>query len=352
MLISAKDLCYTTPVKHSSSMINEDLNYYSLEVMREANEEYRNILLSLYQDGMIQEGFSFDLSNNFSFSNIGSKIIDIFVKTIKRICQRALDFIISLFSKSRQISMYKNLLSKYDRRYKPDFPVFKYTYSDTLTSAETLNLRFKDESQSIQVRLKDIDDNALSMSKEERIQRYKDITAGLIDRTLNSDYYNLARGDVFVSNHGKPEFVDEEDYLPRLFAIMRDGKSEPEMKSFSTTEIQELYDRYNTKKKEKEIKRDRDSIEKAADSAKAQLQILEITPTTKTSNEVKWDSEIMSARNNLLREKCQEITKLCDIYLQAYTQKLNAAQDETKQAMKVLLSIIHDHILEEENHDK
>lgn len=332
---------------------SESIPTYTLNLLREGNEELRNLQSKLLGDTVVNEGLLFRSSTKpFDFNAFIEKIFDVFVKIIDTLFKRFLAALVGIFRSEIQIFAYGNMLKNFDRELKLDTPVYTYTYSDTLTEAKTLSDKFTEDYQELAENLKLIDSQGPSTSKEYMIGKVKE----LVEKEQVTDtYYDNIRRMVFSKNStydGADQFlksiaykgVSADEYNNDLFMALHNGKSsEQYIDTVSPVVVQEAYQFYQKRKNiENEVKKDNDIIKSNAAKVKSQIKRLDVKSI---ANKCGNTPDITSILNNLLISKCGQISKTCDIFVLAYGAKLTAVRDNSRQNMFILLSAIKQSII-------
>jgi hypothetical protein len=333
---------------------SESIPTYTLNLLREGNEELRNLQSKLLGDTVVNEGLLFrSQTRPFDFAAFIEKVFDTFIKIISMLFKKFMAALVSIFRPEIQIAAYGNTLRNFDKELKIDSPLYTYTYSDTLTEAKTLSDKFTEDYQELDENLKLIDSQAPSTSKEFMINKVKE----LVEKEQVTDiYYDNIRRMVFAKGSkytGADQFlrsiankgVSEDNYNNYLFKAMRDGEdSEQEVVDIVTpVQVQDAYRFYqNYKNLESSVKKDNDIIKSNASKVKSQIKKLDVKSI---ANKCGNTPDITSTLNNLLITKCAQISKTCDIFVLAYGAKLTAVRDNSRQNIFILLSAIKQSII-------
>lgn len=341
MLLSANILKESTHVKRDNiiSLLNEDTSIFSfgLEVLSENNEQIREIMSNIYKDSgyNINESFKEEFSKKFSFSNIIKSIINFFINGIDKIFKQFKILLSKILYDNNTIKKYEKQIRNYNGEIKLNFDYYNYTYLDSNIPTISSFNEFFNNYEEVMEELKNISKNNNFNTIIEKLQK--------MTENLNSNHrekLNEVRLGVF-GKYGKDlRNVSEETYLNRLKEFFRSGYNFPE-KEFKLDNkiINETLDRFLKggsliKDCENHLK----SIEKT--SSININRINRMLPEDFLEKYEPINYEFEYALNTYLKAKCGELQQICNIFVMAYSEKLEAVKSAIIQDKKILYEVI------------
>ena len=335
-------------VKDTKTTVEENTvdRYFTsigIELIEEADNEFRNIMLSTHGVKPLNEGF--DIKKNLSkIKDIVAKIIKFLIKAIKDIIARFNMFIAELFAdKNKLIEKYKNKLANMPAEFEiskyTDIQYYNYTYLEADIPDPNLYLMF---SENYEVMMGEIKKIANLITKQEIIAAINRLESS-IDTGSNSSYLMSVRSSIINSgNNSNSTAITAEMFPERLFMLYRDGASSGYQGKLiiPPNQVKKSCDRcLNYKATLNRIDKQRAAIEKASSDIEKKFDKL----TAKfILNKEDFDIEI--ALDRLCRKKVVELSELCSVFVMAFSAKIDACKEcyimDKKICMKAITHIV------------
>lgn len=302
---------------------------YSLNLLRESDNTLLSILKRVHI-GAISESKDYYLTE-FSFKNTIESIIDFFIKTIKQLFGKFKSMIQKILYSDNTIKNYENKLRNMSGEFNLTFERFNYTCFDDDIPSINLKTQFSLDYDDLLGKLADIRNLG---SKEERMVRMNMIEADTYSESSNPAYFDKVRQTTLDTSY----MISEQDYATELFNRFRDD-GKPANNKINSTELSFILDRYlNAKSLEKKIEAcKRDTIDAAENIRK---KIKGLTLRGLNSLYIPYDVEEEVVFNKILQHKTSQVNDTCNIFVLAFSAKLDAIKESMIQDKKILFEAI------------
>lgn len=348
MIVSHNDLYVSS---NDSIRLSEDTNLfsYSIECLIESDEQLRNMLIDVYNEAYGPR----DILNNlkefnkkFDFIKIIKYIIDLFNKVITKLFKRFMYLLTELNYSDYTIKKYKKELQNYNQSIEINFEHYNYTNLDAPIPNPDLFLRFREEYQDTLERLKEIGKTSENKDNFIRnINTYKDS----ISAEISNGYYNKLRKEI-VNTSGMihdNDVVTVDNYATKLFACFRhcvttpiDGKV-----TLSHDMIKESLHRFlGSKDLIKKVENQKNKIQNVGDKVVSDLQ-KKSAKDFLTSGGISIDYDVEFALDQLLKVKAGQLSENCNIYVLAFSAKLDAIKEAIVIDKKILYKALENVII-------
>ena len=289
---------------------------------------YKSLLESGNNHIVINESFS-DFFQ--SIKNVIRKVIEF----VKSIFKRFLTKLNSLIKREKYLKNHKDDFNKFSSKNEFTFDGFTFTFLPTIPAVNTLT----DYSKSIE------DINVSGYAKGEDAKQTLKAKYETFIRDLDDHIYDEIRAQCIGSDS---KYIYETEYAKELFCIFRDDQSTKEPIEVTASKVSEYYSRFtNFDKLEKEIKKDRDRIEKEYEKLKKQVDAAVKKTADGSSmtvddvngvagNPFVADKDMVAILDLFVKAKANQIQNISNIHLLAFGAKLDAIKDCFNQDKTVL----------------
>ena len=311
-------------------IFSEDTSLFleGLELLQKSNFALNELMLSYHRDAALKEAY---LCESFNIAEIIENVIKWFCDIINEIFGKfkALMFKITATDRSFQ---------KYEKRFKEfnggdmkiDFQRYFYTCSDPEIPKCGLADQFDKELEDLRKRLTKM---ASCKTKPERIHMMGEILSDLKNDT-DPSYYAMVRSSCLGLNYP----ISQDSFPTELFNIFRNG-GEYYSERVDNREVMEAYERFRDHKTLiKKAETQKTAIVNSANEVKKQIKA--ITLKSISSSYVPYDIGEEQAFDDIIKRKVGQISEVCNIYVLAFTAKLDALKEAYAQDRKFLLAVI------------
>lgn len=332
---------------YRDSSLTESYFYETLKFIQETNREYDTVNKKFYRSILESDNDYIAITEAY----------DGFFGSIKKIIDKIIDFIKTLWGKfitslNKFFNAEKYLMNHIDdlKHFGPDdnftFDGFEFTINDGCPAKSVIsNLMGFD---SVNTDKGDIDINNLNTSNPNVIQTSYD----KLIATLEDDWYDIARAKIIGKDTLTKVYADE--YSEELFKVFRNDESQKQELEINTSNITDYKVIFkNHKDVEKSVKKTKNDIDKEYESIKkgfdkAIKRIGDnysfVYKTDKDSNasDIAINNETVRKTLELYtKAKSDQITKLSNLHLLAFSAKLDAVKDQTRQAKQILYRALY-----------
>lgn len=341
MLLSYKDLMVNEN-SFSNSTIKEfeslSLFEFGINCIRESNNEILNLLSNIMVESgyMVNEGFKEEFNKRFNFNNIVNSIFKLFINVITKIYNKAKAIITQIIYDDKTIIKYKSLIESYDKSIEVDFDHYNFTYLDKDIPSSSLNLMFSNEYEVLLDKLENIG----KLNNKDKVIFELGNLFNKIQEEINHGYYDKIRKSVLSGeDYDDVIFADQYDLALRRF--FRGGADAPNRNNITSEEIHQSLNRF-LKGKDiiKSIEKHRKGIEDAAEKAKKNINKISIKSIMSSYKPIDYDIEFNL--NRVLKLKCGQLSECCNIFILAFSAKLDAIKTCLVQDKKVLFRVVAD----------
>lgn len=311
---------------------NRSIFVDSLEMLKESDRFINDIMKSIHMKVLLSEASDKNsvYLQEFSFKDIISDIIGLFVDLIKSIYNKFKSLMQKIIGSDKTIEKYETKLRNMKGVFNVTFERYIYTCSDGDIPNVDLKMVFYDDYDILIGKLKEISD---LKTKTERCEKMRSLQAD-VSSGINQAYYDSVRQRTIRTTH----MISKEYYAEELFNVFRDGGNRATTK-IDSTEINNILNRYLKHKdilKETENKKN-DTIRSAKE---VEGMIKRISLQKNNKYYVPYDTEEEFLFNEILQRKIGQINEICNIFVLAYSAKLDAIKESAIQDKKVLFEAI------------
>lgn len=251
------------------------------------------------------------------------KIIDYFLGLLNKLWTEFKILIISTFSKDKIITHYKKDLLNID--YPIDYQKERYIYSNLRKDMNHIMYKYKIEGELSDLILVLTDLKSIS-TKEGLIKKIEEIKQ---DIQNSNQFYDEIRGLTVE----KQNPISKDQFYTELFNYYRSGGSLVKGMQINPNELKQIVlDYFDYKKILKEIENSKSSMEKTGKTIKAKLSGLNLEDYVKDT----YTQEANQIFINIIKNKCDRVKNLCDIFLMSFTTRLDAAKEYQLQNREIL----------------
>lgn len=296
----------------------------SLDLLLDESKVYSTIIENTYY---VQEGNIADFIRNIDFKKIFKFIFDKFIGILSAIWDRFRAAYNRFTSKSVLLKRYKKKLESID---------WDVNYSESRSIYTNL-----DNSTNINMYKMSLDkEYSILIGDLEKISKCNDIGTlhtsilQIRDNMINLDtYLNNKRGEALGSYSGisKEDFAREATLYFKPDRSLAPGVIHP-------NEVKKITNEYfSAKSIEKVITKDQDSLSKAAKTVEVKMTSISLD---KYVPDRIINQEIASVFSEIIRNYCNRIQGLCNIYIQLFSIKLDIFKIYKEEQVKILSKII------------
>ena len=296
----------------------------SLDLLLDESKYYSTIMENTYY---IQEGNIGDFIRNIDLKKIFKFIFDKFVGILSAIWDRFRAAYHQFTNKSSLLKRYKKKLDNIN--WDVNYPESRSIYTN-LDNSTNINL-YKMSLDKEYVQL---------MSDLEKISKCKDIgtlhtsIVQIKDNMLNLDkYLDNKRGEAL----GIYSSISKEDFAQQVVLYFKPDRMTPPG-ILHPNEIKQISNEYfSAKTIEKSITKEQDSLSKSAKSMETKISNIDLSKYVPNKY---INSEIASKFSEIIREYCNRVQGLCNIYIQLFSIKLDIFKMYKQEQVKILSKVI------------
>lgn len=328
MIYSGESLLSSTSVTRTKVFNeNESIFIYGLQLLESQDRDIQNMLTTMIRESIVENKY---LCESFDIGEVISKIIEWFIETIKNIFHRFKAYITKILYMDSAITKYKNQILSFDDAIEVDFERYLFTCTNPNIPKCGLIDHFEREFDNLKEMLKDIDG---VKNQADRLEIMRRIHA-TIDEQSGASYYANARSSCL----GLTYPIAEENYAKELFNIYRNG-GEFYTPKVNRNEVEEVYNRFtNAKKLIKEVEKQKDDIIRAAKAVEKEIKSIKLKDISK--DYIPYDVSEEEAFDRIRRIKIDQISKVANIYVLAFSAKMDAIKDSISQDKRLLFEIL------------
>lgn len=313
------------------SFIDEDRSFFfeTLSCVLEENKELDILIMSQFSNQVINEGYTKNLFKTYlskiKLSDIISKIIDGFLLILENIWNNFKSFMLNFMNKNTMVKRYKDRLLKTTVSFYYPNEIYKFTNIDNSTSYTT----FKNDID------KEYNNLIFNLSKFNEFKTYEALFSEMerikneID--LSDNYFDNLRGTIL----GSSDPVKAVDFAAELYKFFRNkGEVIPADSIISSNDIHRITTEYlDYNKIIKMIQKDQTDMKNYAKNL--QKDIMKINIEDYVQDNLPKDAQKVFVK--VLENKASSIKLTCNLYLQVFSAKLDAAKELFNQNAKILL---------------
>lgn len=260
------------------------------------------------------------------FKKILSNILKWFINILEKIYREFEVFMVSLVNEKSVIKKFKNKLERYDKPIEYISNRYIYTNLGTNTSYTTYKNDLDKEFSTL----------ILDLSKFRNFRSYEELYQSIEDMrnesSLSENYLDELRGFVLGSRNS----ITKADFPKELYNYFRNDGIVVPSGIIPPEEIRLSCDRFfNYKKIIKSIEKDKSDMK--AESSKIQQEISRINLSDFVKDSIPQEAQTMFA--TVLNNKIARVKNICDLYLQLFSAKLDAAKESQAQTSQVLIEV-------------
>lgn len=338
MILGNKDLYKKSIVSKSSvssnvCTVNEDRSLFceSLDMIIENNTYINNTFKELYSKALLSESAQrLKYLSEFSFIELIENIINFFIETIQTLFGRFKSLCQRIIYSDSTIEKYADKIKAMKGEFTISFSRYIYTCSDNNIPSIDLKNTFYSDYSILEEKLNKI---AELQTKAERSSAMRAIEAD-IKSDASPAYYDMLRAKTI----GKQGFISSSEYSTELFNFFRDG-GEYTTAKIDNAEITNIYNRYSCHKDLiKHAEKAKNETIGAAKEIKKKIESITLQKTNKYY--VAYDTEEEVLFNNIIKAKNTQVSEACNIFVMAFSAKLDALKESAIQDKKILFEAI------------
>lgn len=317
-----------------------------LEMHEELNQAnkilYRSILESENDIEIVNEGFS-------DFFEKVKDIIVKFLKWIKSLFERFIAQLHKFVGSEKYILKKKDKLNKFNSDHEFDIDGYNYTF---VSNVPVIHALAEFNQSFVGLDLSSLND-ATGKNKDitDRVSSAYD---DLLESLDNGEWYDKFRAECI----GQTDPIDEEDFADELFRVYRDGENtESTITVTNSIVMDSLHNLETYKKLEEDVKKTKSKIEKDyerikkdiekmisrnkdRDLSKAAIPITVRDGYTPAPGELVVSQDTLNKLDLYMKAKADQVVKMSSIHSMAFSYKLDAITDRTKQDKKILYTAL------------
>lgn len=317
-----------------------------LEMHEELNQAnkilYRSILESENDIEIVNEGFS-------DFFEKVKDIIVKFLKWIKSLFERFIAQLHKFVGSEKYILKKKDKLNKFNSDHEFDIEGYNYTFVSNVPAIHALaefNQSF------VGLDLSSLNDT--TGKNKDITDRVSSAYDDLLESLDNGEWYDQFRADCI----GQTDPIDEEDFADELFRVYRDGENTESTITVTNSIVMDSLNNLETYKKlEEDVKKTKSKIEKDYERIKKDIEKMisrnkdrdlskTAIPITVRDGYTPAPGELVVSQDTLnkldlyMKAKADQVVKMSSIHSMAFSYKLDAITDRTKQDKKILYTAL------------
>ena len=311
----------------SDSLLEEDVIFESednvslfvetLDFIVNENVKYSIFLYESFGDRLREQ------IKRISPNGILSTIIDKFIDILKAIWNRFESLCMSILSKAGAIKRYSSSIMKLSDPIMYRAPHYNYTNIREDKSRTNFDIEVNTTYNEFLNQLDCIKSMGSYGDIQSKIQEYNEkFNYGL-------SYLDSLRGKIL----GK-EICSQDEFAKELYKYFRAGQSTPiEEESISADRIKTMLSSLESKKNTKAISKTKSEIEKQAGKMKVKYKTTKLEEYIGNNDN---STDIVSVYKKCIENNITKTQSICNIYLQYYAAKLDAAKEEYSNDLHIL----------------
>lgn len=320
-------------VSSSIASVNEDRCLFTeaLDMIIENNRNLNSIIKGVYTNAALCESVRREkYLAEFSFIELMENIINFFVETIQTLWGKFKSLMQRIVYSDGTIEKYEDKIKNLKSEFTLSFSRYIYTCSDSNIPSIDLKNTFADDYSILQGKLSKI---AELKTKAERASAMRSIEAD-IKADASPVYYDTLRAKTM----GKGGLVSSTEFSTCLFNFFRDGGEYTNTK-IDVTELTNVYNRYMSHKELiKQTEKAKNDTIAAAKEIKKKVEAMTLAKNNKFYTAYDTEEEVLF--NKIITTKNTQVGEACNIFVMAFSAKLDALKESAIQDKKVLFEAI------------
>lgn len=310
---------------------NESLFIYSLNLLRESDNNINEMLKRIHIGAIMSESKNEYYIKEFSIGDTIKNIIDWFIKMIQQIWGKFKSMFQKVVYSDETIKKYEDKLRNMKGSFNIDFERYNYTCFDADIPSINLKTQFNTDYNDLIGKLEAIRELT---TKQERIYRMQVIESEVSAQAKDPAYFDKVRQTTL----GLPYMVSSNNYAEELFNRFRDGGNYISSK-IDRVQISIILDRYlKSKDLKKQLEESKKDTIKSAEDVKNKIGRLSLQKLNTVY--VPYDMEEEILFNKIINIKTGEVNDICNIFVMAFSAKLDAVKEAIAQDKKILFEAI------------
>ena len=304
----------------------------ALDMLRENDRFFNETLRRAHTNVILAESSERDKTYITEFSIIDTikSIIGFFVDLIKTIFGKFKSMFQKVIFSDKTIENNKEKIRNMKGEFTLNFTRYNFTCFDANIPSIDLKNTFYEDYRILEGKLESLAD---LKTKSERCERMRAIEADIKD-DVSPAYYDTLR----QKSIGAKYMISSTDYASELFKVFRDGGEQANGK-VNNTEINNVLNRYLANKTTlKDTEKMKDETIRSA--KEIQKKIEHISLHKSNSFYVPYDVEEEALFTKILQRKSGQVSEACNIFVMAFSAKLDAIKEAAKQDKKILLEAV------------
>lgn len=329
----------TPSIELETINVNECFFNKGLEFALFMNEQFNNANMILYNNLAVYEstGEYEIVTESFSdFVSTVKKIIDKFLEFIKSIFKRFVAQLNKIVGSEKYIIKHQDEFKKFGINHQFDMSIFTYTIEDDKPSLKAYD-DYKTDIDSLYTdynrNMEELKQGTVDNTKDYTNLALKKIYQNTIDMH-NEDWYDSFRGKVIGKGYG----VSKSEYANELFELFRNGESSKENHKIDRTivdnSLREFKDYTKTVNR---IEKNRKTLEREYNNIKKNISDIKDNKIVSADNSIELKtSDARTTAEMFYKAKANQIESMCNIHVLAFTAKLDAVKEQYKQNKDIL----------------
>lgn len=320
-------------IYEDKSLFVETLGYILNE-----GKQMDSLIAESYSQQIMYEGIASDILKSaikkIDPIKILFKLLQSFIDLLNKIWKNFHTFMLDFANKNQVIKRYKTKLMNIEN--KVYFPEERYIYTNlgTTTSYTTFKNDLGKEYSSLILDLSKFRDYKTYESLVLAIEKIKQ------ELDLSDTYFDKVRGEIV----GTQNSIAKENFATELYKFFRNDGSPVSASNISPNEIKRITTEYiDFSKILRSIQKDKSDMEDEAKRLQKDIMSIKLENFVKDS----IPEEVQRMFIRVLEDKAKRIKLTCDIYLQVFSAKLDAAKESYNQNNKILITACKTIIKEE-----
>ncbi len=310
---------------------NSSLFFFGLDLLRESDKAIIDSIKQIHIESVNAESKDSFYLTEFSFKDTIDTIIKWFIKVIEQLFGKFKSMIQKIIYSDNTIKKYENRLRNMKGEFSIDTERYNYTCFDADVPSINLKTQFSLNYDDLMGKLEDIRNLT---TKEERLVRMNMIEADSCNESLDPAYYDRVRQTTLDTSY----MISEADYATELFNKFRDGGKTRATK-INSTELSFILDRYlNNKTLMKKVEESKRQTIDAAENIRKKINGLSLQKLNTTY--IPYDIEEETIFNKILQHKTNQVNETCNIFVLAFSAKLDAIKESKIQDKRILFEAI------------
>jgi hypothetical protein len=304
----------------------------SLDMIRENDRFFNSVLKKVHSKVALSEATQKNTVylQEFSFTEMIKNIIDFFIDAVKNLWAKFKNLFHKITYSDKTIEKYADRLKDMKGDFTVTFPRYIYTCFDEDIPSINLKNTFYDDYSILEGKIKEIAD---LKTKTERCEKFRALEAD-VKAEVSPAYYDTLRSKTI----GTTYMITSSYYASELVNKFRDGGKETTSK-IDPTEVTNTLNRYqNNKTLIKQLEKAKTDTINAAKDIRKKIESIALQNVNKYYTP--YDAEEETLFNKILQTKSGQVNEVCNIYVMAFSAKLDAAKESAIQDKKVLFEAI------------